>query len=223
MNKLLKGVLGFIGVSLCTSANAALLEADFESFAEGHNGTTITENNITLSNLIASDDFGGISNLFVVDTISDPIFTPFLSSPNVLGYAGYGPGPGFGIGGFGSMDITFGNNKADSASVNIVHGFYSTSVNMLSLQAFYDGQLVASDTVDFLTNPGLFANQTLSVSGAVFNSLRLVSSGADFNGMTNLSIDTVAVNVTDVSEPAAASLVLLGLLGCVGRKRKAAK
>jgi hypothetical protein len=183
-----------------------VLTANFDSMAEGVAGTTFTDGGITFSNLDRRFPGQPAPNNFTIEWTTSN-YLPGFTQPNFLTFGAYTPGgaAAFSIGRFGSADIDF-SGMATSVTMDI-YGVGQTSSNTLTLEGIFGGNVVASDTVDFLSGTHGVLYRPMSISG-MFDSLRLVAAGPDDFGIVAFGMDNV--NVTLVPEPAAATLLLIG-------------
>jgi hypothetical protein len=183
------------GLSL--QIHAQVLLAGFDDLTMGFVGKSFTDGGITFSNL---DMRGGPSRTFAIQTsLKD---TPGFSPPNYLIFGAYSPQPGFLLTRFGSLDITF----SGEATAATVYAHTVSSANILTLQAFQNGNVVAAETLFASEASSGFA--PLTVLGE-FDRLRLVASGAYDNGAILLGIDNVSVTI--IPEPHINGLVAAGL------------
>jgi len=197
-------LIAFLSCSGFAPARAAVvLTANFDGMTEGIAGTAFTDGGITFSSLDQRVPGQPVPNLFAIEATTFPLtgFTP----RNYLTFGTNSPGNGFGFGRFGSANIDF-SGMATSVTMDIF-GFGSTSANTLTLEGIFGGNVVASDTVNFLGDPISIVYLPLSISG-MFDSLRLVAAGPFDSGVVLFGMDNV--NVTLVPEPAAATLLLIG-------------
>jgi len=201
-------IMTIFAVSLClvlaSPAAADTLLANFESFSEGFYPPPIfTDGAITFSDLDRRIP-GEVGPLgFSIETTTSTEFGPLFSAPNYLNWGGVGPGEeGFSFTRFGSLRITFEQQPAASASLNVLSGFDAT--NVLTLNALRQGSIVGSTTIGFSSIVDWQTN-TLSVSGVLFDELRLIASGPQHNGTVFMGIDNVRIET--VSEPSTISLL----------------
>lgn len=181
----------------------ALLVATFDQFSEGKMSPSFTDDGITFSNL----NRYGVTGDFVIESGTVAENGIFFSPPNYLSTGGFIPGPEESFGRFGSADITFGST-ANLASLDLFgpSGFD----NLITLNAFFNGSLVASDSVLLpLAGEGVF-HETLNISGVTFDQLQLVSSGTSNGGASFIGIDNVILDTVPVSVPEPATVLLLG-------------
>ncbi|MEM8781041.1 MAG: hypothetical protein AAGF26_19725 [Cyanobacteria bacterium P01_G01_bin.49] len=227
----------FLGVisSLSTANPSVAATANFDSLPTGFAGSSITDNGITFSNLIAG--FRLNPPQFIVQSGNQ--FDSVFSAPNYLtfgdstvsnGNSGQVP-PQPLLGAFGSMMIT-PEEPAESVSLDVLTTNPSfgpnsglglgLSDNSLVLQAFFEGESVSSTSI-FLSefselNPSgqfLFAN--LSLSDIIFDELQLFTPIAFADGVIPLGVDNVNITNLNYSVPVAKTvpesqpLTVLGL------------
>ncbi len=172
--------------TVCTSAQTA----NFDSFTEGFNARSITDNGITFSNLDNRLDPppGSLAIERAEGTLSGQSgFTP----NNCLGFGGYSPGPGAAFGRCGSFDITWDGTDRSNASL-WVYEFFADNGNKVALEAYDNGVLVASDA--FTTVGGGLETHELTITGVTFNSLRIYASGAANQGCMFGLVDSVTIS-----------------------------
>lgn len=197
--------LGFTTPSLAEVAN-------FDTLDSGFAGFSVTENDITFSNLIAGFRFQ--QPQFLIQSNSQ--FEPFFSSPNYLTF-GVPDVEDFIIGSFGSMNITPTKvSKSVSLDVVTINPFFGIGDSLLPLnddslvlEAFFQGESVARTSVlisDFsqFDRAGQYLSSTLSLSGITFDELQLYTPVSFADGVIPLAVDDVTISA--VPEP----LTLLG-------------
>lgn len=190
----------------CASASLASASiANFDSFAEGDIGPSFTDAGITFFNLDDRATPGYIS--FSIEAAAPTLSGPGFSPPNALGFGSWVPGPGAALSQCGSFMFTTGSVQTH-ASIDVFE-WLSPAGNIISLEAFRDGNLVASDSAVIPGNLQL-NHWTLSVSGAPFDTLRLIGSGPSDRGIFIGLVDNVVVTPAPHSALALAMLVLLG-------------
>ncbi len=196
-------------LALASPAAASSLIANFDSLAEGAQSPIFTDGGITFSDLDIRlpGEVGPYS--FIIESTTTAVFGPLFSPPNYL-KAGlsFAPGldEGFSLGRFGSMRITF-EQPAVGASLNVLSGFDAT--NVLTLNALWQGSIVGSTTIGFSSIVDFQAN-TLSLSGVLFDELRLVASGPQQSGTVFIGVDNVRIETAStVSEPSTISLLVI--------------
>lgn len=207
-------VIGFVYCAggLASPATAAL--ATFDSFTEGFDTPVLTDGGITFSDL--DQRLSGSTPLFTIEGADESLTSPF-SPPNVLTFGGYAPGPGASFGRFGSATIST-RELASVASLDIFNLQFPATDNILTLEAYLDGTLVGSNSVNFnkTDDIGILYRQ-LSISDVTFDKLRLVASGSEDEGVLFISIDNVRIDQTAiVPEPSSVlGLLMLGVSGVV--------
>ena len=211
--------LTIIGVlaSVASVPPAIAAIATFDSFSEGFSGKTIIDDGITFFDLdeFLPPDQVGLEN-FSIESTDSQLFGTLFSPPNYLTTEGFSPGSGFSFGRFGSMRMTTGE-IADVASLNIFTLDGTSNPNsVLTLEAFLDGGLVASNSsLISIFEPavpgGSVLAQKLSISNVSFDELRLIASASQ---PVFIGIDNVSITSTGISEPTSAlSLLVIGTLG----------
>lgn len=201
--------------------------ATFDGFLEGFSNTTITDDEVTFFDLDTRLPLETFPATFSIEGTTKDYLGNFFSDSNYLTFGGYAEGAEASFGRFGSTRITTGKVES-SASLDIFSQLFSPSNNLLTLEAFLDGNLVQSNSValaDFgVIETSSLLHSTLSISGVKFDELRLVASGSDDDGAAFIGIDNVRVGV---HEPTSAlSVLAFGILGVgsvLKRKSKLAK
>ncbi len=184
------------------------LLATFDDLPEGLSGTSLTDNGITFSDLIAG---------FRIDppqfrVASTDQLAPFFSPPNYLTTEGSLSGISPDFGAFGSARISTGG-LASSVSLDLFSSkAFEQPDSRVVLDAYLKGKLVASTSASLsqftafgTANELLYKN--LSLSGEVFDELQLYTPEAFADGVIYLGVDNVRIDeVATVPEP----LTLLG-------------
>ena len=199
-------------------AEAGTLLADFDSFTEGQFDAVIEDGGIVFSDLDVRIPDDPIPGVFTIDDAGG-LLGPEHSPPNVVSTNAFAPGPGVVYNRFGSASITFDSMLANGASIDVFGA--NVPSNELTLQALLGGVLVGEDTISLHPFPGEAAlewHQTLEVSSVTFDSLRLVASGPQEQGVSFIVFDNVQVAL--VPEPSTAGLLAAGLLGLAWRRRR---
>lgn len=173
-----------------TSSAALAQTANFDSFAEGYFAKTITDNGITFSNLDNRLD-PPPTNLVIERAEGTLTGYSGFSPRNCLGFGGWSPGPYGSFGRCGSFDITWDGTEKTSARL-FMFEFLGDSGNQVTLEAYSSGTLVASDTITIIGGPQVYSHE-LFVTDAVFDSLRVVASGAANQGCMFALIDSVEI------------------------------
>ncbi len=207
-NILVLGVISSLGL-----ANPSLAAvANFDSLTPGFSGSSVTENEITFSSLIAG--FRLDRPQFLVQSSNQ--FEPFFSSPNYLTF-GSPNTENSPIGSFGSMTIT-PSQVSDSVSLDVLTLNPSFGSDLspfppiddsLVLEAFFQGETVAITSLlisefDPFDLSGQYLSTTLSLSGVKFDQLQLYMPRAFADATIPLAIDDVTIS--PVPEP----LTILG-------------
>ena len=206
-------------VALCSPTLAAV--ATFDSFSEGFSGTTITDGEITFFDLDERLSPEQLPYTFFIERTTAEQLGSSFSAPNYLTTEGYVPDSDLSFGRFGSARITTGK-LGQAASLDLFSQLFSPSNNILTLSAWRDGDLIASDSAaltDFetvATSPLL--HKSLAISGVTFDELRLVASGPDDDGVAFIGIDNVSVK--PVPEPTSVLGILLFGVGVASLKRQ---
>ncbi|MCE7975448.1 MAG: hypothetical protein DYG92_14180 [Leptolyngbya sp. PLA1] len=198
-----------LAMPLAGASVASASIANFDSFAEGDIGLSFTDAGITFFNLDdrATPGFRTFTIEAAAPTLSGPGFSP----PNALGFGSWVPGPGAAFSQCGSFMFTTGSVQTH-ASIDVFE-WLSPAGNIISLEAFRNGVLVASDSAVI---PGNFQlnHWTLSVSGTPFDTLRVIGSGSSDRGIFIGLVDNVVVTPAPHT-----ALVLAALLGRRRRPR----
>jgi hypothetical protein len=190
--------LGVVSSVAFSSPTLAAI-ATFDSFSEGFSGTTITDGGITFFGL--NPGFPEqLSDTFYIDSTTEEYLGSSFSAPNFLTVGGFASGSEPSFGAFSSAQITTGEVQ-NTASLEVFSLLFSPSNNILTLEAFLDGSLVASDSAalaDFeLIGTSDLLRNTLTISGVEFNELRLSASGPDDESIAFIGIDNVRVSVPE--------------------------
>ncbi|MCC5663962.1 PEP-CTERM sorting domain-containing protein [Nostoc sp. CHAB 5784] len=206
-------VIGFMYCAGGVGSPATAALATFDSFTEGFDTPVLTDGGITFSDL--DQRISGSTPTFIIERADESLRSPF-SPPNVLGFGGYAPGPGASFGRFGSLAISTGE-LASVASLDIFNLQFPATENILTLEAYLDGTLVGSNSVNFKTDDTGILYRQLSISDVTFDKLRLVASGSEDEGVLFIDIDNVRIDQTAiVPEPSSLlGLLMLGVSGVV--------
>lgn len=182
--------------------------ATFDGLAEGTTSFDFTDGGIRFFNL---DCRMGEARPFVIE--SGSLTDPGFSSTNVLDFCGYAPGPGYSVGRCGQFDMTT-DSPATSGSLDLFVASLNAG-NSIYLEALWGGQAVASTVITIPSFPEFCRHYTLSVSGVTFDTLRLRGEGPHESGIFLGAVD----NVTITPEPATMSLLALGGLAILRRRK----
>jgi hypothetical protein len=193
-------VMPLVGTSM---AGASIVT--FDSLIEGDIGPSFTDSGITFFNLDdrATPGFVNFSIERADGTLSGSGFSP----PNTLGFGSWAPGPGAAFSQCGSFMFTTGTVQTH-ASIDVFE-WLSPAGNTISLEAFRNGVLVASDSAVI---PGNFQinHWTLSVSGTPFDTLRVIGSGPSDRGIFIGLVDNVVVTPAPHAALGLAAAAVLG-------------
>lgn len=190
--------------------------ATFDTLAEGFYDQLFSDDGITFYDIDCRLP-GPYPGDFVIDDASAsipviPEWSPFFTSPNLLGMLALSPGPEYSPSGFGELRMT--TDRVESfASVDVFHSDGPNFINtQIVLEAYVADTLVASDSV--LIFDSLTHHDLLTISGAEFETLRLSAEAPDGPGYFFGAIDNVVIT----PEPTVISLLALGALS-TRRKR----
>ncbi|MEH2247692.1 hypothetical protein [Nostoc sp.] len=200
-------VIGFVYCAGGVASPATAALATFDSFPEGFSAPVFTDGGITFSDLDTRTP-GSIDGFSIERSDDGSLSSPF-SPPNILGNDGYVPGPGTSFSRFGSASITTGE-LASIASLDIIsQPSFITNDNILTLEAYLDGTLVGSNSVNFKADDVGILYQQLSISGVTFDKLRLLASGSEEQGVVFIGIDNVRIEQTAIVPESSSVLGLL--------------
>ncbi|GBF80440.1 hypothetical protein [Aphanothece sacrum] len=190
--------------------------ANFDKLNTGFFGSSITNNGITFSNLIAG--FRSSPPEFVVKSgnqfnsvFSRPNYLTFGSSIVANGNSSQIPDQPL-LGGFGSMTIT-PEKLATSVSLSVLttnpNFDFGSFDDSLVLQAFLKGESVGSTSVPIanfskLNRSGKYLFSKLSLSNIIFDELQLFTPRAFADGVISLGVDNV--NITTLNNKAPRSV-----------------
>lgn len=166
--------------------------ATFDALGEGALDISFTTEGITFFDL--DDRAGGGPVTFAIEQSDGTLSGPGFSPPNALGFGGWAPGPYPAFGQCGSFKFTTGTVQ-NFASVDVFE-WMSYSGNTISLEAYLNGVLVNSMTI-VLPGNGLINHWNLSVSGVLFDTLRVNGSGPTDRGVFFGLVDNVVVQTID--------------------------
>ena len=198
---------------------ATTYTATFDDLSEGSMGMSFSDGGLTFSSLDMREP--GVSAYpFVIDQANGTLSSPF-SSPNALGFGGYGLGAPGSFDRFGSAWIDF-SGVGSSASLNVFSlytpGGDDISKNTVSLEAWNGSTMVGSVSTSFTTQSGIQSHSLVLSGISPFDRLELYSSGPVDDGVSFLLVDNVAVTV--VPEPKGLSVLALGLVAGVSLRRR---
>jgi len=211
-----------LGGLLVSSPGMAAI-ANFDSLSQGTSGSTITDNGIIFSDLVAG--FRIDQPEFIVQSAWE------LPSGNYLTMNGAIEGVNPVFGAFGSMSISTGS-QSSQASLDV---FTTESIDQpdseIVLDAYLDGRVVARRSASFSQFDSVdgILQRNFSISGVVFDSLFLYTPQAFADGVVYLGVDNVNIDAdinrpqpyNDVPEPITLlGTTLVGSLLMLSGKRK---
>ncbi|MFG0293723.1 MAG: hypothetical protein ACIAQF_06685 [Phycisphaerales bacterium JB065] len=220
-----------LATGLAAPAIADINVTDYEDLAEGFYGEELNHNGVTYRNVNnqagvfpdgSTFDAGDLNGTIVVEDarVLYNDFPDWGSPVNCLTFGGvFIPGSNVSLGALSTVTMDL-DSPADSASLELAYYENGPWGGIeYRLDAMLNGEVVASDsfTIANLGGRDNVAFTTMSVDGAVFDSLHLY---ATYNGEYSAPrglVDNLAIN----SIPAPASVVAFaGLAGLAGRRRR---
>lgn len=210
----------FLALAVLTAgAQADEFFANFDSFTEGDAGfEEITVGGIRFFDLQRDLDPG--SNFFVVDTCTNGILDPNMSSPNVMGIGGYVPGDNIGFGRFKSFEITLAGGFEELRGLEF--DFWTFNLNdagnTVTLEGFKQGVLVDFDSF----SPGSYAinHKRFVLPDDDYDRFVLHSDGPIDNGVVFAVFDNVKMTAIPVPEPFTLGAMGIGLAMVAMAKRR---
>jgi hypothetical protein len=164
-----RALTAFAVVAAASLAHADI--ANFDSFKEGFNAQSITDGNITFTNLDRRIDGDPIPGSLAIEDASQDLTGMIGYTPNnTLGFGGYSPGPGTGFSRFGEIDI-IPASPGNTASLHL-YEFGSSGGLTITLEALRGGKVVNSVELPGLGGFGLH-HYSFSLSGPKFDTLHL--------------------------------------------------
>lgn len=202
--------VALLGLAVVSRAD---LLANFDSFVEGQWFDTLTTNGIRFHDVTTHG--GGYTN-FTIENATSGFLGVGLSSPNVLGFGGYVPGPDMQFGGIGALWFT-SDTIATTAGLDIWTFQGEVGLNTLVLAGYQGADVVdtVSFSFDFTPTP---THQRLDLPSNTYDSFRLSSSGPAHLGDACIVIDNVTV--APVPEPASLAILGLGLSALIFRSMR---
>jgi hypothetical protein len=179
----------FLSCAVQPASRAAV--ATFDGLTEGFHGSELIAGGIRF---LDPDDYapGGLS-LFSIDRADGNLGDdPFFSAPNGLAMDGFVPGPDGGGNRFGSIRFELeSGGRGQAASVDLFINLLD-GANRLVLAAYLGDALVAATAV---TGPVTCCDvhERLSLSGVVFDDLKLFGTGPFERGAAFLLVDNVHI------------------------------
>jgi hypothetical protein len=212
-----------IAAALLVSA-ASAAQTDFNAFEEDHYGTTVEFDGITFFD--AELDWGPIETFAIDDATTHwpkyPDCLPYVDG-KVLAINGFGVGPdSYLYCAARYFKMTTGQIESYGA-ISLVYLVQDAELdftdNTVTLEAWLDGDLVASDSTYLDHVVGYpprhsFGASRLEVSEVDFDTLRIVSDGPENGGMMLGAFDNVVIT----PEPGALGLLALGAIAIVRRR-----
>lgn len=201
-------LFGFAGVS------SADLIANFDNLVEGQGFDMFSTGGIRFHDVITYS--GGYTN-FTIEDASSGFLGAGLSSPNVLGFGGYVPGPNVQFGGIKAFSFT-SDTVATTAGLDVWTFQGEPGLNTLTLRGYAAGLVIrsVSFSFDFTPTP---THRRLDLPIGTYDSFELFSSGPAQGGDSTIVVDNVTVAAVPV--PATMAVFALGL-GVFARRRRVA-
>lgn len=239
LTKMLLGMTA-LSVFLVSGSEAKAASINFDSLAPGSYGSSFTSNDITFFDAV-SPRVGGNDQpgSFVVQNLSSNYidqldsFGEFLSPLNYLVVDQFIADGGLGFGGFRSISITTGKvNSSASVSIfttaNVFDGIANLDDDMISFEAFFQGELVGTDQASLLDfaqagpqidgTPTAIFGRDFSISNVKFDTLKIRASGGSNLPGAFIGIDNVGVRAVPEPLTVLGSVVAVGI-GAAIRKR----
>ncbi len=223
-----------LSAMLAAPAMAQISVSHYDDLAEGFYGQEFWYNGVTYKDVNnvpgmwpggdtfePGDGIEGLGNRIIVEraTFLFEDFPDFGSPHNVLTFgSAFVPGDNLTLGAISTVTMAL-DNPADFASLEIV--YYENGVwggISYHLDAILNGEVVASDSFALGTAEGRdsIGFSTMSVDGAVFDTLRLYARYGDHYSGPRGMIDNLTINTI----PAPGAFALLGLGGLAGVRRR---
>ncbi len=180
-----------VGLVALGTVNAAMSQtATFDAYPEGTSVPEFVEAGIRF---FEYDNRSEPPPSMMVADRADGMLSgqPGFTAPNVLAFGGYAPGNTAAFGQFGSMHMEPTSGRASVAIVNVYDFGNLHNGRTLTLEAAFNGQVVASDTITLSTG-GFVRHNELSVSGAQFDELILYA-GPSGDDKVYIALDTITV------------------------------
>jgi len=211
----LRTLLFVAAVTVAASSQATLI-ANFDSLLEGDVFDTFVDGGITFSNVFNHQT--SYTNFAIEDASAGGLGSSF-TSPNVLGFGGYVPGPGVAFGAFGGLTFSAGTG-ATTAGLDLWTFPLNMGGNTITLTGYKQGAFVDSVSYNVPSVSTSILHHRFDLPTDDYDVFKLTSDGPSIQGDSFIDIDNVTVQATAVPEPATVAVFSFGLLVLRRRVRK---
>jgi len=205
--------MAILGITAVAGMSTATLVANFDDLTEGQVFDQFTNGGIRFFDVMRHQT--PYTN-FAIEEATDGFLGGTQTLPNVLGFGGYVPGSGVAFGAFGAMWFT-SDTEALTGGLDVYTLPLDMGGNTLTLTGYMDTTVVNTVSHTF-GNSFVAQHFRFDLPEDTYTSFKLSSNGPSVVGDSFIDVDNVTVAA--VPEPASLSVLGLGALALMRKRRQ---